>query len=388
MLQKTNPSAGAPHVGRHPRKYGELGSVDHERLQSSPRSWARDRWFREGATPYPHKNDDMADIRAVFDRLIPHGLAPATPPFERDAEILTLGSCFAQELRRFLTYCGVSSGNFWIPSGLNNTFALASFLEWCLDGRTGDEAYWYEQAAGGGAYRWEATEEQAEYRHHFLEAQGILLTLGLAEVWSDQTTGKVFWRGVPQGVFDEGRHVFRVSGVDENEANLVRIIETIRRHCGPIPIILMLSPVPLAATFRPVSCVAADCVSKSILRVAIDQVLRRNLDGVHYWPSFEMVKWAGAHFDFAVFGADDGWSRHVSRFVVVNVIKSFVEHYFDAKTAEALIGKLVRACGDPEIFARARPVPLVGELFPPMPGGTTENWRERQYEFLRVPDED
>ncbi|MEM8755803.1 MAG: GSCFA domain-containing protein, partial [Pseudomonadota bacterium] len=52
-----------------------------------------------------------------------------------------------------------------------------------------------------------------------------------------------------------------------------------------------LSPIPLQATFRPNSCMTSNAVSKSILRVAIDETYRELAEEnvLHYWPSYELV---------------------------------------------------------------------------------------------------
>lgn len=52
-----------------------------------------------------------------------------------------------------------------------------------------------------------------------------------------------------------------------------------------------MSPVPLAATFRPVSCITANSVSKASLRVAIDEVMREFATDANlfYFPSYEIV---------------------------------------------------------------------------------------------------
>jgi hypothetical protein len=171
--------------------------------------------------------------------------------------------------------------------------------------------------------------EQQSYKATFEQADGFVLTIGLAEVWSDRETGGVFWRGVPKGMFDEARHECRLTTVFENEENLAEIIRLLNRHCGEKPIIVTLSPVPLKATTRDVSCITADCVSKSILRVAIDGLMRRGLPNVHYWPSFEIVKWLGCHLPVAMYG-DDGNTRHVSRRAVELILDRFITHYFRA----------------------------------------------------------
>jgi len=58
-----------------------------------------------------------------------------------------------------------------------------------------------------------------------------------------------------------------------------------------VSIVLTLSPAPLAATFRPVSCITANAVSKASLRVAIDELMRDRADDpkLFYFPSYEMV---------------------------------------------------------------------------------------------------
>ena len=89
------------------------------------------------------------------------------------------------------------------------------------------------------------------------------------------------------------RHGFRVLGALENLDNLRCIYELIRKHRPDATVIMTLSPVPLAATFRPVSCMTANAVSKASLRVAIDELMREagpaSDDKLFYFPSYEMV---------------------------------------------------------------------------------------------------
>jgi hypothetical protein len=89
-----------------------------------------------------------------------------------------------------------------------------------------------------------------------------------------------------------------------------------------VPIIFTLSPVPLKATFRPVSCVTANAVSKAILRAALDEVLRDNDtdDNLFYWPSYEIVTTA--------FGAPwEADNRHVRREHLDMIMGLFEECY-------------------------------------------------------------
>ena len=173
----------------------------------------------------------------------------------------------------------------------------------------------------------------------FEQIDGLVLTVGLAEVWYDTQTGGVFWRGVPKSLYDPERHKCRISTVAENADNIRRIVELVHSVRPGVPIIITLSPVPLRATFEPISCFAADCVSKSTLRVAINEVMESHLQNVSYWPSFEIVRWLGAHMGSATYG-DDGKPRHVNRSAVKMILDSFIKHYYsDAGRLAAVAAK-------------------------------------------------
>ena len=91
-------------------------------------------------------------------------------------------------------------------------------------------------------------------------------------------------------------------------------------------IVLTLSPVPLKGTLDMPSVMQADAVSKSTLRIAINEIMLNSPAGVSYWPSSEMVRWLGVYFE-DVFGLEDQRSRHVSSFVIQNIIGLFLSHH-------------------------------------------------------------
>jgi hypothetical protein len=214
----------------------------------------------------------------------------------------------------------------FIPPGLNNSFALRSYFEWLATGENDGSEYWYEEAQGGGI-QWQPSVERESLCQSFAELDCVVITVGLSEVWVDSTTNRVFWRGVPKKLFDPKKHVCRLSSVEENTINLNEAIKSIQSIAPKARVIVSLSPIPLKATQTGVSCFTADCLSKSILRLAIDQVISKGNPGVAYWPSFEIVRWLGSHVGFSMFG-EDGNSRHVNRQAVELILSAFVESYF------------------------------------------------------------
>lgn len=254
------------------------------------------------------------------------------PIFNDHSKLLTFGSCFAAHLRGHLMSHGKLSEQLTIPPGLNNTFALENFITWCLTGNTSKTAYWYDENPKlKGAMKWVPKEEQTYYKEIMQQTDGFIFTLGLSEVWRDKETQGVFWRGVPASIFDPEKHELVLSSVDENRKNLGEICDRIRDFCGDKPIIFTLSPIPLQATFRNMSCICADAVSKSVLRVAIDMLMSEKRKNVYYWPSFEMIRWIGSHIPDSLYCRGAGTvddSRHVPQEVVGGIISLFIKNYF------------------------------------------------------------
>jgi hypothetical protein len=100
--------------------------------------------------------------------------------------------------------------------------------------------------------------------------------------------------------------------------NLELIYNRVRKYRPEASLIFTLSPVPLVATFRPVSCITANSVSKAILRVAVDEFMREHEDkNLYYFPSYEIVR------DFYREDAFKDDLRHVRPEVVQTIMKTF-----------------------------------------------------------------
>jgi hypothetical protein len=114
------------------------------------------------------------------------------------------------------------------------------------------------------------------------------------------------------------------------------------------------------ATFRDVSCMTADCVSKSVLRVALDQVMSDGREGVYYWPSYEVVRWAGAHLPWPAYGLHNRKPRDVSKRIVAEIIDAFVEAYY---TPEAVARLRATGGGSANGSKRSRARRALGGVF-------------------------
>ena len=276
---------------------------------------------------FPQRLAQFDDLDRVLRDDIFHGYLPDHPLIDAGRPIIAMGSCFAQHIRRHLLSVGRQSEHVPVPEGLNNTFAIRQFIDWVEGGE--DLAHAFEKGAGGQMTRWDTDKERQPFRRAMQAAGGFIATIGVAEVWRDRRTGGVFWRGIPETQFDPAIHEHALSTVEENADNLRAIAAGLRRLSGEAPVVFTLSPVPLIATMRTgTSIFAADAVSKSTLRLAIEAVMRDPPEGVYYWPSFEALRWLGGHLERRLYDGEAN-PRHPSPDIIERVVSLFVDHFME-----------------------------------------------------------
>jgi len=262
-----------------------------------------------------------------LEKYILQGWVPPEPFITRKHRITAFGSCFAENVRRYLEaekYSVATEGtrNSYVVTcgfGINTTFSVRQQFDWAWLGRKFEEDLWWDE---GKNLNKPLEDVREETRALFDQTDVFIITFGLSEVWYSMETGEVFWRAVPDDHFDPERHGFRLSTVEENRDNILWIRDLIRMRRPDAAIIFSLSPVPLLATFRPVSCITADAVSKAILRVALDDVMRirPSDDLLFYFPSYEMVT---RYFQDPFI--DD--NRHPRKEHIQEIMRTFHRHF-------------------------------------------------------------
>ena len=328
-------------------------------------------WFRGEHCNYNPAAINMLREDAVANHIL-KGWLPEQPIIDLRTRIVAFGSCFARHIAEYLakrefdivTSKGRGHDSTYLvrfAEGMVNSFAIRQQFEWALENRAPPTELWHGQDATSLEY----DESVRQATRTILEAGDVfIITLGLAEVWYDEPTGGVFWRAVPKEKYDAARHRFRVSTVAENKDNIKAIYQIIKRHRPEARVIFTLSPIPLVATFRPVSCITANWASKSILRAALDEAYREINDPerMFYWPSYEIV--------MDVFGerwADD--RRHVKAAILEFIMiqfelswckqpqppRSLLEAWINARCAAGTLPKnlpKLLASGDSEALAK------------------------------------
>ncbi|OQA34720.1 MAG: GSCFA family protein [Betaproteobacteria bacterium ADurb.Bin341] len=283
------------------------------KLKGRPSSTKIARW--------PMKLDQVSDLRkAVFQQFV--DCAVSTPLLSARSRVLTLGSCFAQNVAMVLTRRGAQAKSLSMGELINSTFANRALLHWLLDEAEGELD---EETLGVFTHYYGA--EKSTARDHFVHADVFIFTLGVAPCFFNKKSG-AFHLSYPNTntLHLLAENEFRTTSVAENVQNIEDIVDSVRKLSPGATIFFTVSPVPLAATFEYSSAILADCVSKSTLRVAIDEVCRSNRKGIYYWPSFEIVRWLGI-YEGGAYGAEDGTSRHVSEHYIDVIMEAFIAHY-------------------------------------------------------------
>jgi hypothetical protein len=173
----------------------------------------------------------------------------------------------------------------------------------------------------------------------FAQCDVLIFTLGLTEAWVSREDGAVFpaCPGTIAGTFNPERHAFHNFTVQEIVADLNSFIMQLRQVNGGVRVILTVSPVPLVATASSKHGVVATTYSKSVLRVAAEEVSQANGE-VYYFPSFEII--TGPQAPASFFEAD---RRRVSREGVAAVMKAFI--------ASCALGERVVEAGTESLIA-------------------------------------
>jgi GSCFA family/Polysaccharide biosynthesis enzyme WcbI len=315
----------------------------------------------------PYRNlPDVQFWKKSVASVRPEALDPVYRPrfsINKDLKVSTAGSCFAQHIARTLSTSGFNyyvseqapielspndakDKNYGVFSARYGNIYTARQFTQLFKRVSGDflpkDNYW-ERSDGKfvdpfrpqiepNGYESVAALEASRQLHFdavralFLNTNVFVFTLGLTEGWRSKIDGAVFplAPGVAGGEMNSDKYEyvnFSTQDVisDMNEALI--LLRQINNNCK---VILTVSPVPLIATYEPQHALVATTYSKSVLRVAADEIRRAN-DFVDYFPSFEIITGAfnkGAYFE------DD--LRSVKPEGVAHVMRLFMKHYTDS----------------------------------------------------------
>jgi len=255
------------------------------------------------------------------------------PLIDKDTKIVAIGSCFAKEVVKYLAQKGyniqahpngLQYNTFTIRDHIKHLFSIASPYnsivplerekdKWrhpykkISTSPTCEEAKAYSDALDTKA------------RDIWKNAEIIIITLGLTEIWEDQS-GLVQIEIPHANIFNKEIFLFRKTSYKENLDNLEEAY-CIIRNISDAKIIVTVSPVPLYITFSDEDVTVANAESKSILRAVAGEFSSKHPD-IFYFPSFEIVMYS---MDPSKYLKEDG--RHVTEEGVRKIMEKFIRTY-------------------------------------------------------------
>ncbi|AKS47843.1 GSCFA family protein [Octadecabacter temperatus] len=281
---------------------------------------------------------------------------------KENMKIATAGSCFAQHIARHLQKAGY---NYFVteevPHPIIPEAVAASFGYGVFSARYGnlytarqllqlakraygeftpEEDFWrnadgylidpFRPSVQPGGFVSE-DEFYADREVHFAavrriveESDVFVFTFGLTEAWRAKSDGAVFALapGVAGGLYSTDQHEFVNFSVDEIVADFEEFVTMMRSKNPNVKILMTVSPVPLIATAREdESVLSATSYSKSVLRVAVEQ-LRERLNDAHYFPSYEVIT---GNYNRGAYYSEN--LRDVEEDGVSHAMSLFMKHY-------------------------------------------------------------
>lgn len=272
---------------------------------------------------YPLTEDFRGDLSELIKTHIAFDLRNEAKFISRSTRFFTMGSCFARNISAALNKNGFNSTHMEISEYINTTYANRAFVDWLSTGKTDIAVSERIQELLPPGWSAESTLEKIRNTDVFI------LTLGVAPAFFDKTTGAFVLprpTSLNSRVLGE-KYEYRTTTVQENVDNVLYLIDFVRRQAPNARVVVTVSPVPLIASFEFESCVVADCLSKSTMRLVAHQVVNQsNLKNIIYWPSFEVFRWGGSNAS-NFYAADDGAAWHVSEDKVNATIGAFIDMF-------------------------------------------------------------
>jgi len=264
---------------------------------------------------YPRYAKDFADLTGMLEAHLIPPFIPKSPIFDAASKIGTQGSCFAENLAASLQKAGASAHCMQLAEAINSPLANRILLEHAL--------YPKKPYSHPRLEEYFNRAQAAQLRDSIATFDVYVVTCGLAFSWFSKANGKP-----TVGTDTDNLHLYkqRLEGVRENAEHIRAMVTAIRAINRNIKIVLTVSPVPMAVDFSGRPAMVADMLSKSTLRLALDDFMKSAPQDIYYWPALEIVRWVGGHTG-PVFGADDGNARHVNIELVDLIVRLFLKHF-------------------------------------------------------------
>lgn len=308
---------------------------------------------------YPGCNDEVSVdqnfLSSIFDNT-------PVPIITKSTNVYTIGSCFATNVRKYLASKGYKTSSFFRSDEINSVFSNLLLLEVARMAPTEQRQYvvdCYRSLIDSSPSEDRIKEELLQFsilKNCIENAHVIIFTLGntidgylpspVSNIANSFTFPNIFPRFLQAFQTNNIKHQIRAvrvvksrggqfnlgTGVDVKKA-LSRMMDILLEINPSAQLIFTVSPIPINNAMGlnipgSFGSIEIDCQTKTTLRANFGEVLIERKDqNVHYFPSFEIVRWIGANLSTSAYGAEDASTGHVSDYILNAIYEFFISKY-------------------------------------------------------------
>ena len=249
----------------------------------------------------------------------------SAPKFSASTKVLTVGSCFAENVALSLQRkAGIKVDSFGLHENINNPKTLNSLLEASLRESLQSGSVSEEYSESNYLIKAIGKIKLNKFAATLRESDIVIVTLGVSCWLSCDSSSKTFFVKPKKDLLTNLKYPsgdYRLRSMDVNEVKqeidlFMRKLRLVNSDCS---VVFTVSPVPASGfdNIEVQSMLSADLLSKSTLYCACQEYIREcPEDRVFYWPSFEIVRGISPWLDFRSFGLEDNSPRHPSDVLV------------------------------------------------------------------------
>ncbi len=267
----------------------------------------------------------------------------------KDTKIVTIGSCFADNITKYLQKHGAKSTSCLFPEDINSPIGLYSLLKATKEGSYTHlnltEKLLKKDMEDPGKIEKYINYEKGRLdtlKSELAEADLVLVTLGNTLEWEDTfgqnkiianpLTSLHIINSKIMGLKKrnlQGRRVQAPHNIIK--ASIIQIIE-IFGGLTDAKLIFTVSPIPIRGIFKETkedwfsrSAIVENTISKSRMRSALDEaIISDSSRKVYYFPAFDIANELSSRIPEIGFGNDDGSARQLDNSIIESICNYFI----------------------------------------------------------------
>ena len=226
----------------------------------------------------------------------------------KQSKVFGFGSCFAMNLVNYLNHMGLEAQSSVISEDINSPRNNLALLQWAINNK--------KNFVTNELSKINVDFSLSTFNTNLKNSSHIIFTLGSAFSIVDKNSDE------PHLVYSPNS-ITKIDDIETIRNNLKDIFSLIRKANPKASILITVSPVPIRGVAHDLNPLIANMQSKSILRGLIADLFEKD-NNTYYLPIYDLIIGLAPYTDSAIFGKDDGNSRHLDGWVIDAIMRQFM----------------------------------------------------------------